>query len=91
MGLSGLLVRAGFPGRCEWAQLCGGDARLIFEGWVPHDPVFVAVRGLVAGAATGLVVTHSRFADCSLATSLRPVVLARAPATPERVDVVGIS
>jgi len=26
--------------------LFGGDARLIFEGWVPHDPVFVAVRGL---------------------------------------------
>jgi hypothetical protein len=29
----------------------GGGARLIFEGCVPHDPVFVAVRGLGAGAA----------------------------------------
>ena len=43
----------GFPGRRERAQLFGGDARLIFEGWVPHDPVFVAVRGLEAGAASG--------------------------------------
>jgi hypothetical protein len=47
--------RAGFPGRRERAQLFGGDARLIFEGWVPHDPVFVAVRGLEAGAASELV------------------------------------
>jgi len=37
-------------GRRERAQLFGGVARLIFEGWVPHDPVFVAVRGLDAGA-----------------------------------------
>lgn len=60
-GASGLGVPGGawwlaggpwFPGRREWAQLFGGDARLIFEGWVPHDPVFVAVRGLGAGAAT---------------------------------------
>ncbi len=46
----------GFPGRRERAQLFGGDARLIFEGWVPHDPVFVAVRGLGAGAARDRVV-----------------------------------
>jgi hypothetical protein len=45
-----------FPGRRERAQLIGGVARLIFEGWVPHDPVFVAVRGLGAGAATDRVV-----------------------------------
>lgn len=42
----------GFPGRRERAQLFGGDARLIFEDWIPHDPVFVAVRCLKAGAAT---------------------------------------
>ena len=50
------LVGPGFPGRRERAQLFGGVARLIFEGWVPHDPVFVAVRGLGAGAARDRVV-----------------------------------
>jgi hypothetical protein len=47
--------------------LFGGDARLIFEGWVPHDPVFVAVRCLEAGAAREVcsLVAHSRVADCS--------------------------
>jgi len=61
------LVGPGFPGRRERAQLFGGVARLIFEGWVPHDPVFVAVRCLGSGAATvvWLVAAHSRFADCS--------------------------
>jgi hypothetical protein len=49
-------VGAGFPGRRETgAQLCGCDSRLIFEGWLPHDPVFVAVRDLGAGAAVAEV------------------------------------
>lgn len=51
------MVRAGVPGAARAdSALFGGGARLIFEGWVPHDPVFVAVRGLEAGAATDLVV-----------------------------------
>ena len=45
------VVGSGLSGRREGRQLVGGDARLIFEGWVPHDLVFVAVRGLGAGAA----------------------------------------
>lgn len=46
-----------FPGRREReAQRVDCGVRLIFEGWVPHDPVFVAVRVLRAGAAGGRVV-----------------------------------
>ena len=56
MGAWGRLVGPGFPGRREWAQLIDGAVRLIFEGWLPHDPVFVAVRGLGAGAAIDWVV-----------------------------------
>ena len=56
----------GFPGRRESAQLFSGDARLIFEGWVPHGPVFVAVRGLERHRhRRWLVVAHSACADCS--------------------------
>src|SRR5215208_2886225 len=43
----------GSRGGASGLSFFGGDARLIFEGWVPHDPVFVAVRGLEAGAASG--------------------------------------
>ena len=60
--------RAGVPGAARAGSASiGGVARLIFEGWVPHDPVFVAVRGLGAGAATDrwLVVAHRALADCS--------------------------
>jgi hypothetical protein len=74
---------SGVPGAArDGGQLIGGVARLIFEGWVPQDPVFVAVRGLEAGAATfpgGLVVAHSGLADCSRCDELRPDVVSRAP------------
>src|SRR4051812_15785934 len=49
-------VVRGSRGGASGLSLFGGDARLIFEGWVPHDPVFVAVRCLEAGAASELVV-----------------------------------
>jgi hypothetical protein len=32
------------------AQVVDGVVRLIFEGWLPHDPLFVAARNLKAGA-----------------------------------------
>jgi hypothetical protein len=63
-GVAGRLVGAVFPGRRERAQLFGGDARLIFEGWVPHDPVFVAVRGLVSMDAE-VAGWPSAFAGCA--------------------------
>src|SRR4051794_32865828 len=34
-------------------QARSGRCQATFEGWVPHDPVFAAVRGLGAGTATG--------------------------------------
>lgn len=62
--VGGVCWWGGVPGTArDRAQLCGCDSRLIFEGWLPHDPVFVAVRVLVAGAAAnqGVAVAHSAF------------------------------
>jgi hypothetical protein len=39
-------------GRREEGSAVDGVVRLIFEGWVPHDPLFVVVRCLTAGAAS---------------------------------------
>ena len=63
----GRLGARGSRGGASGLSWFGGGARLIFEGWVPHDPVFVAVRGQRAGAATDAVavVAHSRIADCA--------------------------
>jgi hypothetical protein len=41
-------------GRREEGSAVDGVVRLIFEDWVPHDPLFVVVRCLTTGAASDL-------------------------------------
>ncbi len=52
----GWLVAPVVSGRREEGSAVGCGVRVICEGWVPHDPLFVVVRCLTAGAAGGRLV-----------------------------------
>ena len=84
-GFRRLIVwRSALPGR--WRGGTGGRSslidcgvRLIFEGLLPQDPVFVAARCLVTGAASGRLAAHSR-SRASVRRLWAFLVLVRAPA-----------